>query len=311
MNGHTGNDIIVYSGFPKTASKWLLHSVWRGKGAGFKVIAEGRAVARDFIENNPLDFDIRSIRDRYAEQILKCSTCGEVPVIHHEGIAASLFGSASPNTKSFEQIAAVFPNSRVILAVREQRNLLLSWYAHNVKLGLGASLAEFLTETEPGVTPYLRFDVFKFHHLVRFLYGLYGRERVLILPYELLKLNPGMYLDRIMTFTGSEDATFTPDAQSRNVGLNGLEVRGTAWLNRRFATDHPLPRPSIRGRARLIQILRYLCKYAPEDLASRLMTQLEKQIESHVGNRYADSNLCLQQLTGLDLASYGYDISTT
>ncbi len=164
-------------------------------------------------------------------------------MIHHEGISAQLFTAAPPNMRSFEQIATTFPECRVIFVVREQRKLLMSWYRHNVRLGLGVALEDYLKEIEPGITPYFRFDIFEFDKIVLFLQTLFGKNNVLILPYELLKYDRDSYIDKIYEFCSVKKKGFLPSYSGVNVGLSPIETLMFKWVNRLFVTGIPIPHP--------------------------------------------------------------------
>ncbi|MFH7320742.1 sulfotransferase [Desulfurivibrio sp. D14AmB] len=307
MQGDFSN-LLIYAGFPKTASRWLLANLWDAPSSGFELVGSMDAVARDFILNNPFDFNPHEPRKCYGNLISAAVERGLIPVLHHEGISAQLFTPAPPDPRPFEQIKATFPGCRVIIAVREQRRMLLSWYTHNVKLGLGVPPTKYLTETAPGITPFFRYDVFEYHKIVAYLYSLYGKDRVLVIPYEMLRADRDQYLATIYKFSGVERKNFSPVESEVNVGLRPAETSMIAWLNKWFASDWPRPRPSSRLRNRLVRGTRYMCRFFPDGVDDRIKKHAEKAVEDAIQDRYQKSNRALQELTGIKLSQYGYDL---
>lgn len=299
------NNLVIYSGFPKTGSQWVLNSLWKEDGSGFDLIADGDTVARDFIRNNPFEFNPVETRARY-ESRLRGSTKKTIPVIHHEGISARLFAPAPPNIIPFQQLAVTFPGCKVILAIREQRDLLLSWYRHNVRAGLAVSLEKFLTENVPEYTPYFCFEAFRFDRLVEYLYRLFQKENVLVIPYELLRHDPSRYLDRVYAFSGARSSGFTPAELKINIGLDPLETVILARLNRLFVTEHPIPRRATRLKCLATRATCKLYSLAPQSLHSATESRMRRIIDDRIKDRYNQSNKALQKITGLELDEYGY-----
>lgn len=304
---HQNTQLLISAGFPKTGSRWLLKNLWEATQSGFGRVSDDGRVASEFILNNPNTFDPESLSSHYEERINELTQDNRVPVLHHEGISGNLFSPEPPNRQAFNQLRTTFPYARILLIVREQRSLLMSWYKHNVRLGLGVSIERYLRE-QSGLKKFFSFELFEFDLLVEFLTKAFGKHNVLVVPYEALRRDPETYVNAIYSFTGAIRGDFRPQETKVNVGLTSSEVAAAACLNRLFASDSPMPRSPGAIHRRLLGISRRLCALCPSSLEARLKASMRQAIDAGIKGRYKESNRKLQKMIDFDLEAYGYDL---
>jgi hypothetical protein len=155
-------------------------------------------------------------------------------------------------------------------------------------------------------------EVLEYHHLIRYYQELFGRDRVLVLPFEMLCTDARTFVARIMDFADRpEAAEVTTERENAALSPAGVEV--TRLLNIVFRTigiestfagpvaDHPA------RRIRLV-LLRAFSPRLPDAMSKRIEKGWRRETLRLVAGRFAESNLITQELTGVDLASYGYDV---
>ena len=98
-----------------------------------------------------------------------------------------------------------------------------------------------------------------------------------------------------------------------NRSPSALSVAALRWVNRFTPRTELHPGPVLESRAawRLAQRLKredLLNTKATTGLATRAEARLRSEVDEAVGSRYAESNRRTAEVTGLDLAAYGWPV---
>src|SRR5205823_14475513 len=118
--------------------------------------------------------------------------------------------------------AAVLPDSRTVVVVREQRSMIVSTYTPYVKAGGPSPIEDFLHPAldQGWRIPLFDFEYFEYHRLLGYYRSLFGADNVLALPYEQLVRDRRDFLTRIGEFAGrpvpEEVLAEATDAKPRN-----------------------------------------------------------------------------------------------
>ena len=171
-------------------------------------------------------------------------------------------------------------------------------------------MRQYLAATGDGYwMPQFRFEFLEYHRLIRYYQALFGAESVKVLPYELLQRRPGAFLGEIGEFVGVRIRE--PQVQSVNVSLSAFVLGIKRQANRYFVFDGPVnPAPALDfsgANATLERMCRTLDSILPVTVRDRHERRWRRHTTREVGTRYAQSNNLTEQLTGLDLRSFGYD----
>lgn len=235
-----------------------------------------------------------------------------VPVVSHEGLSGNFLGGLVMVRDTPHRLHAVFPDACILIGVREQGSLIRSLYGQYVMGGGVYGIDEFLgpDDHRPGFRPPCDLERFEFDLTVATYQKLFGRERVLVLPQELLRSDPDRYMEMLMNFSGAH--SLTPDARpgpKQNVGIGAWAYGARRRLNR--VLDRP---PTAKGdRAQLSRsykvadaVLRALDRIMPPAVRGRGDAHLRDRVARRVKGRYVESNRRLAAMTGLPLAELGY-----
>jgi hypothetical protein len=185
-------------------------------------------------------------------------------------------------------------------------------YSQHITDGGMGSIARFLDTPEPGLGrgPGFRLSLYEFDRIIAYYQALFGPDRVLALPFEMLLSSPGAFVSEIQAFCGraATDIGSVSRANERRPLLMQLIQRP---LNALFFHNE-------LSRGALFHIPRFAKRYGrtrrlfeavtPAWLERSMQARLAGAIERHVGDYYAESNRRTEQITGLSLARYGYPL---
>lgn len=127
-------------------------------------------------------------------------------------------------------LAALFPTAHVLIVTRGYEALLRSFYAELVIGGASYAFADFcealLAQVEAGT------DTFDFDAAIDAYAGAFGPDRVLVLPYELLRDSPQAFLGAIEESLAISRLCFPPDRVRRTPPPARLATyrRLTRWV---------------------------------------------------------------------------------
>ena len=297
---------LLHIGYHKTGTTWLQRYVFGDPGAGFSQMSG----AQRLIAVNAFDFRPKRIRKQMERKMSQAQTQGLVPVLSSERLSGEPHFGGYDSELIADRLAAVFPNARILIVVREQTGMFLSIYKEYIRRGGAASLRQYLaTPTDGYWLPQFRFEFLEYHRLIRYYQDLFGAESVKVLPYELLQTQPGTFLGQIGEFLSVRPAH--PQVRPVNVSLSAFALALKRHANRYFVLDGPVnPAPPFDFPASNA-LLERLCRMLDARVAVSLRDRQERRwrldAAREVGTRYAKSNALTAELTGLDLRAFGYD----
>jgi hypothetical protein len=310
------SDILVHIGYHKTGSTYLQDHFFKPENGFTTDIGESRTrIVRDLVYPDNFKFDPAGCRAFY-EPYIQAATSQDLSfVLSHERLSGYPPSGGYDRMLIAQRLAETFPGSRVLIIIREQKSLIRSLYSQFITDGGDLSLARFLESPEPqlGRMPGFRSEVYEFDLLISYYQGLFGRERVLVLPFEMMVQDIGEFLNRISVFSGKPGPSVIPDVVTNRRRPVTMQ-RAQKWGNRVFSNNE-LSRGAWVGiprfQRRFAMFERFFQLTTPQWLDDRLHSNISRQIKSFAGTRYAGSNLRTGALIGVDLAKYGYDVGAS
>ena len=311
--------MLVHIGYQKSATKWLRDSLFRNEAAGFGWLTQHDPPIWGIVHSDPFEFDAAAARRDLEPTVAKIEAASLEPVISWGRLAGTAFSGGYDGGLLADRLAAMFPDARIAVVIREQRSMLVATYKQYVKTGGVAPLDAFLEPGEwQGKIPAFRYEFFEYHRLVGYYQSLFGRDSVLAMPYEQLVADRGGFLKRVAEFGGrplSDDVLKRIlKARSRNIGQSALMISATRPLNR-FAPASELNPVPHRGPRRVAALAaRARKRVDPSDvpalrgLADWSERRLREDVAKAVGDRYAASNRETAAMIGVDLADYGWTV---
>jgi Sulfotransferase family len=257
-------------------------------------------------------------RRQFRELIGRASDSGRKAVVSSERLSGHALSGGYDSKDLAERLAEVFPDGRVLIVIREQREIMLSTYRQYVRAGGAWSLRKFL---DPPVDTRVRIPLFDpshfaYHRLIRTYQRLFEAERVLVLPYESFRSEPELFVSSVAGFAGvtlrEELLEALPLEARPNLATSRAATRIKRAINRLAArTDvNPAPLmnlPRIEAFAR--RHVDVVDRVIPGFVAEGLERADRDRVAEAVGDRFDDSNRVTAGLCGLDLAAHGYSIA--
>ena len=306
---------LLHVGYHKTATTWLQTRFFAADDLGFYLSENRRDSLYAFVFPHALEFDPGEARAFYEAEWQRAAE-GAVPVLSMERFSGTPHAARYDSAEIADRLARTFPEGRVLLVVREQEDLILSGYRQYVKNSGVLSLDDYLHPTyEPSVIHRFSYGAFFFDRLVGLYDRLFGRENVLVLPYEAFREDPVAFMRSVAAFVGLDPADRALERlRPRNRANASLSAAATSlkrWGNRvasRQSAINPAPlvRLSDRGAVLSRRFFYAVDRWLPDRLSRRLDARQRAFVRASVGTRYADSNAALADRMGVDLGRYGY-----
>ena len=306
---------LIHIGYHKTGTTWLQQDLFGEPTLfGFGPMAPQAVIDEAFIGGNPFTFDPKHARDLVMPSIAEAESIGNVPVISHEPLCGLPTLNGFDSKTIADRLHATFPNARILIAIREQRSMMLSVYKQYVATSGTNSLKRMWREYAPEERrrPFPGLDVFEYHHLIAYYQELFGRDHVLVLPFEHLTQDATAFAARIYGFVGREPVAAAPTTK-RNVSAPGILITGLRWSNlvlRAFGMTGPFGGPITRESLRYARYrwIERLNPRIPRVMTKRSDTRMRATIDELASGRFAESNRITSEITGLDLGALGYDV---
>ncbi len=311
--------VLTHIGYHKTGSSWLQHSVFENPASGYRSIGhEARTHAlRRIVSEHPFRYDADAIRAELAALIGAVEERGLHPVISLERLSGHPFTGGSDSRQIADRLREALDDAGILVVIREQRSMIVAVYKQYVKAGGTASLSQFLEPSRDRAARANLFDLgyLEYEHLLTYYRALFGAERVLVLPFEAFVHDGRAFLERIGAFTGrpfpDEFLSGLAYGTRDNKSISALSIATLRQVNRFAPRTELNPGPAFESRA-AASLAKRLKKpnLLEQPFAARLGAaadaKLRRLVDATVGERYAESNRATADLTGLDLASYGW-----
>jgi hypothetical protein len=308
---------LLHIGFHKTGTTWLQQHLFCEADAGFAEVGSEIEIKRFVVKPHDLDFRPGKCRGFFVERIAAATARGLVPVISAERLCGDMLFGAPDSAQLADRLYRSFPEARVLIVVREQRRMLFSHYHQYVKMGGRLELERYLHKPKSPHPWPCDLRHFEYDRLIAYYRTLFGESEVLVLPYELFRSEPERFATLLAGFAGAAAEpgilAALPFTAVENRSWPAAAIAGKRHLNR-FIRDRLSPAARIDSHGRLgrtmTSVLVRGARRAPAALDRRIEGRMRRTIEEMVGDRYRASNGRTSELTGFDLAGYGYDVAS-
>jgi len=311
--------ILVHVGFHKTATNWLQAVFFGDPATGYRWLGKRPLThpVHRLVRDRPVEFDAAAVQAEFEPLVADARAADLVPVVSFPRLSGHPYSGGYDSKEIADRVQAVFPEARILIVIREQRSMIVSTCKQYVSAGGLSTPGQLLTRTRAQTWRVPGFDLahFEYDRLIRYYRSLYGPEAVLVLAYEQFVRDGRGFISAIARFAGrpvsDELLDGLPYGQRSNQALSALAAAATRPLNRLGPRSDLNPAPLFESRVvfGLAKALRGsdLPSAPPlRPLAARSERRLRRAVEEAVGERYVESNRATRELTGLDLAAYGW-----
>jgi hypothetical protein len=314
------SEILVHVGYHKSGHTWLKRVLFSDAAAGYSWLGHGpNHPVHRLVTERPLEFDPTELRRAFDPLLTRAEGAGLLPVLSHPTLTGHPYSGGREGKEIADRLRQVFPEARILVVIREQRSIIASTYKQYLEGGGVCSLSQFLEPSRRGRIPAFDYRHFEYHHLISYYHSLFGRDAVLVLTYEQFARDPRSFVAEIGEFAErlvpADVLDRLPYARRRQATTSALALAAVRRLNRFRPRSDVNPAPLVESRriarlAKRIEKSKAFRKPAVRPLVERSEARLRSRIAEAVGDRYAESNRLTADLIGVDLASYGWPVST-
>lgn len=317
-------EVLIHIGYHKTGTTWLQNEIFTSESDYFIPVSNNKrgqsTLARDFIFSteeyllNSFD-DNELVIKHNLNSIIQTSSedNGRIPVISYERLSGSPHSSGFDSSIIARRIKNAFPNAKILIVIREQDSWMLSNYFQYLSEGGTHGINKYLNTKYDGKRPGFSPGHIEYHFLIEDYQEKFGKENVLVLPYELLETNIFEFFYALGKFLRIEIKP--ADVNKRhNVNTNQYVNYELRFLNYFIYSSSVNNMSFLKNR--LLKKIAFSMKnlisqFIPKKYDTSIQNKLKGEIRKWSQNRFADSNFITQSLTGLDLSEFNYKLPPT
>lgn len=305
-------NVLIHVGYHKTGSTTLQDHFFARDAAFLRWRDDRRLTHHHFVCLSSYASVDRHVLAELDRSITEANEAKRCFVISHERLSGYYATGGFDSAAIADRLYRAFPDARILIVIREQSAMLESAYSQYITDGGVMPFRKFmrLPSTEMRRAPEFDPSYFAYDHLIAKYQALFGRERVLVLPFELLRAAPAMFVAAITRHCGglcdenSYAAGFPRANDRRNILVQSVVRWGNRWLWSQLNPAGVIESRWARGglhwfAARISPLLDVVTP-------SALQRRRAVRIKRFADELYGPSNRRVMDLTGLDLARWGY-----
>ena len=304
--------LLIHIGYHKTGTTWLQRQIFKKPAYGFDSPWTRERVTADFIKSDGLSPLPDQAISYYRLAAHQSQSRGFVPVISHERLSGYPSSGGYDAKIIADNLYNAFPDAKIFIVIRNQYSMLRSWYMQYILDGGVLSLYNFLHPPQPQLEriPHFRASFYEYDRLIKYYNSRFSSNNVLVLPFEMLVNNSETFVSRLFLFN-----ELTPPLIHHikiiNPSKSQSEILITRIANRMFFYNQLNPNPLISFPALInhLNILHWLARLLSPDALNRYLDRIiNNEIGIFINSLYRKSNSETEQLLGIDLSKYGYDV---
>ncbi|MEO0895352.1 MAG: hypothetical protein AAFY71_02955 [Bacteroidota bacterium] len=265
------------------------------------------------------------------------NTFSQKILISREDLLGSPFHNYINAHHTLTELKQNFPESKILLTIRKQDDLIESLYRQHIQAGGVQSVRKFINydRYSNSYKPYtfkhgINLDIHSLNYLdiYNYLSHVFGQENVTLIPYELIKDDKELFLEKLATFLDEDSLNISISAKSSsNRSISKLSISLARVLNRLFK----IKSNSGFGLIPQTPFREYLLRHYKKNkvlgllllLSSKITVRnilqngldkfiyvkgdcLKEKYRNGIMNQHAASNQKLDDLLGLHLKKYKY-----
>jgi len=310
-------EILIHVGYQKTGTTWLQKQIFSQPNTGFYMPFDRQEIKKFLIEPFPLDFNKEESKPYFSEKYTQRVKKNLFPVLSMEQLSGSMYLGGYDSCEVARRIQKVFGQAKILIVIREQASIILSTYGQYIKMGGTSSLKRYLNAQTNSRSGVRGFDLYRYqyHKLIKYYYQLFGRERVLVLPYESFTKDSRKYCSQIQQFCKIYKELPALDESKQNPSWPMAGIRFMSYSNlligsqnRQFTTD-----PFFLSQRKIFrfyknQVHKIFNSFSPKRINKNSKKRKLEMIRQTIKDFYKESNQQTTILTGLPLQEYGYEL---
>lgn len=221
-----------------------------------------------------------------------------VNVISAERLSGHPYSGGYDSYLIAERICRCFPDSKIIIVIRNQLDMLISMYQQLVREGYLGTFKNFINSKHWKGTSF-SLDFLEYDLIVKKYQSMFTDDRVLVLLYEDMRADLVRYVGQISKFLGVDDYAVETGKKDRvNVSLRPNNIRAIRLVNQFKRSEfNPFPIFSMTSKFH-----HYFSKFLSFMVSSSAI--IDGQDKTYIRDYYAESNSRLERILNRKLTGY-------
>jgi hypothetical protein len=312
-NVNNNHNILIHIGYHKTGTSWLQKKFFENPISGVNSVAKYNDRPKwvtEFIKPFYL-YDESKVLRYFKESY----NPDKLNVFSLERLSGYPVTGGYDSLRIAHRLKSLFPNAKILIIVREQFSMIKSQYIEYLKANGTAKLDELLTPKRFYLirNPMFQLKYFNYNDLINEYDKLYSKDKVLAMPYELMREDPTQFIEYICKFCQIKNHEKIISELPFKERVNEQILLRVAYLNRThsriFGSNNSL---ETITRNRILKFLfNKFYRKLPINFEKRLETEIKETIKNHIRkDYYMESNILLQRRLRhhiqIDLKNLGY-----
>lgn len=301
-------EILIHPGFHKTGTTYLQECVFSNETI-FNDLCSHQEVHELLVKPHDLEFNPGAFRELIGSRLSPLDS-RVTDVVSSEILSGTMFTGSRDSAVLAERLQSVWPQAKIVFTIRAQGPWMRSVYIQYLKRGGRKSFEQFLRHTpEPGyhwfATALLEYDKLVFRYA-----SLFGLNRIIVLPQELLQADRTCFLQHLFQFAGVSAKADPASASYEGKRGKSPPASGAGLL--RLANLFRAAPMNPEGPAFLSFLGNSLVRASYRVPSIFGKADEKAQLDDLIGNERLDgvraSNRRLQEFVPVDLSKFGYAI---
>ena len=323
-NSYKNKQILIHIGLQKTGSSWLQRNLFTHTELGFNpliprhqtIIPGSKQVKycsnyfhQYLTYSNDLYFDENTVRNEIERECF--IDTNKTNVISSESLSGNPALSYTCSLQLCDRLHKVFPEAKILIGIREQKDISISLYAQYLRMGGCLPPDEYFAISKSRSFPYsMNYGRLHYDKLISHYYAKFGKENVMVYPVEEWKFNIYSFLNDLSVFlsktydlkkhaylpASNVRLSFASQDVLRRLSPVLLKVQANAYSTLGF----------FRNRFMYEKIAKVLDKI----ICSRFKDKREKHVWDalplEIMSQYKQSNSMTSSLINKDLTHFNY-----
>ena len=301
---------IIHIGFHKTGTTFIQKKIFSAFPDIFYRVPQARIGSH--FSTSPLHYSEKEVQAFCDSE--KSMTNAPINVFSCEALSSNIHGGDHLSAYKADRLYHHLPEAKVLIGIREQRSMIKSAYNQFLRAKGSYSIEEYLQNPK---TNKFSFNHLQYDKIISYYKAVFGKEKILVLPYELLSSDPHKYLTTVFDFIGIDKSHILSEIEGQitervNESLKPIQLQVKRYFNPFIVPG--IPRLGTTFNFKVLKILfsisnKLLEKLPTKPIDERIQTRQLQIISDITGNRFVESNRKTSALIDINLADYGYKSS--
>ena len=298
--------LLIHIGFFRTASTFLQKRVFPIIDDSFKFEHNLRLILDNLVYANSLTFNQKKTIPIFKEYLSN----KKIKILSYECLSGHPYSGGINQNEILQRLKVMFPNSSILIIFREQRDHIKSIYKKYIREGGKKKIDYFLDKKQSIHNISFKKRYLNYFDIISKYKEKFGNDKVLALPFELLKYEPINFVSQITDFLdikiNIQKIKFEKLNESSKFGFFEIE----RLINKIHARDPILDLNKNNNKnLKYYNIIKYVINSViPDFILKKTELRLEQKIDYFCKNYFCLNNLRLQKELKLDLKKYGYKL---